>query len=237
MTTASSIAIVLTGTIIPNTIAVRHADPQKRRLEYLSALRYYSSFGQVYFLENSLYNLLEDKEFCSIPNAYMRKFPISRDISKGKGYQEFEMIDHWLTIEGNAPSVFFKITGRYIVNNFSRIYSECTRKPLENIIIDQHVREQIAITSLFCVNVNFYLSNLKGIYKECNDQSGVWIERVMYKKLKDIDSTFFATPPCVQAISGTSGNVITAASSRKQCLRYLARNVNLIFSHKYLLYH
>ena len=71
----TNIAIVLTGTITPNTNLVNnHLDPQARRNEYLAAINFYRQFGEVYFLENSIYPLDRDPDFQDIPNVFIRNF-------------------------------------------------------------------------------------------------------------------------------------------------------------------
>jgi hypothetical protein len=61
-------AIVLTGTITPNSIRTTHVDTMMRRQEYLNAVKFYTKFAPVFFLENSCYSLDQDKEFSEIQN-------------------------------------------------------------------------------------------------------------------------------------------------------------------------
>ena len=89
-------AIVLTGTIVPNSNFTTYTNPQVRRAEYLAAIHYYSGFAPVYFLENSAYDLASDPEFISSEDVAIRKFPVSKFAERGKGFQEFEMLDAWL---------------------------------------------------------------------------------------------------------------------------------------------
>ena len=118
----TEIPIVLTGTIIPNTnIRMKHLDAEKRRKEYLNCINYYRNFAPVYFLENSSYPVEEDLEFTSIPNVEIRKFPVSSFPEKGRGFQEFEMIDSFIKNEKNIPNKFLKITGRYFYTNIKDI--------------------------------------------------------------------------------------------------------------------
>ena len=51
----NDIAIVLTATIIPNSILTEHSDFILRRAEYLKAIEYYKKYANVFFLENSSY--------------------------------------------------------------------------------------------------------------------------------------------------------------------------------------
>ena len=59
-------ALLITGTIIPNSNFVEHINVEQRRLEYIDALVFYSSQfpnDDLFFLENSAYNFYKDKEF------------------------------------------------------------------------------------------------------------------------------------------------------------------------------
>ncbi|MBK6799323.1 MAG: hypothetical protein IPG76_21700 [Acidobacteria bacterium] len=40
----------------------------------------------------------------------IRKFPLSASREKGKGYQEFEMLDSWIISEFDIPGRWIKIT-------------------------------------------------------------------------------------------------------------------------------
>ena len=113
----NDLAIVLTGTIVPSAPFTVHNDPRIRRREYLEAIRFYSEFAPVYFLENSPYPLGDDAEFNQFPNVRLRQRPLSTKPERGKGYQEFEMIDGWLLNEPQPPRRWVKITGRYLYRN------------------------------------------------------------------------------------------------------------------------
>ena len=82
-----NIALVLTGTIKPTTDTTKYKDWKSRRREYLESLNYYSSFGKIYFLENSDYDLENDKEFINIPNVVYRKFSKDKNNNHNIGYQ------------------------------------------------------------------------------------------------------------------------------------------------------
>jgi hypothetical protein len=201
------IAILLTGTIIPHSSFVVHADPKLRRDEYITAINYYSQFCPVYFLENSEYDIFADPEFSSCTNVTIRKFPVSPEYSRGKGFQEFEMIDKWLETEKNPPRMIIKISGRYIVNNFHQIFSECRNVEEEICLIDLYRKPKVAISSLFSITRDNYSRYFKGVYLECDDQKGLWIERILFKKItsSDLKTRFFQHEPRVYGISGSSG--------------------------------
>jgi hypothetical protein len=201
------IAILLTGTIIPHSSFVVHADPKRRRQEYITAIKYYSQFCLVYFLENSEYDIFADPEFSSYPNVIIRRFPVSPEYSRGKGFQEFEMIDKWLETEKNPPIRIIKITGRYIINNFQQIFSECCKVDKGTCLIDLYRNRKVAISSLFSITWDNYSKYFKGAYLECDDQKGLWIERILFKKIasSDLETRFFLYEPRIYGISGSLG--------------------------------
>jgi hypothetical protein len=206
------IAILLTGTIIPHSSFVVHADPKLRRDEYITAIKYYSQFCPVYFLENSEYDIFADPEFFSCTNVTIRKFPVSAEYSRGKGFQEFEMIDKWIETEKTPPRRIIKITGRYIINNFHQIFSECRNVEEEISLIDLYYKSKGAISSLFSITWDNYIRYFKGAYLECDDQKGLWIERILFKKItsSNLKTRFFQNEPHVYGISGSTGTKLSA---------------------------
>jgi hypothetical protein len=234
----NKIAIVLTGTIVPNSILTTHVDSEVRKQEYLQAINFYTKFAHVYFLENSIYSVEEDPDFISIPNLFIRKMPVSLFYNKGKGYQEFEMLDRWLEQEKYPPDKWLKISGRYIFKNISSLIEECIKDEKYSIVIDQTCRHNIAFTDIFCTTTEFYIRQLKGIYIKCEDTSGDYIEKIMHRKLSDLRNELFRifmNVPKISVVSGSTGlaKEDTAAIYRlKSFLRY----VNTYLSVKYLFF-
>jgi hypothetical protein len=223
----SDISILLTGTIIPHSSFVVHSDPNLRRDEYIVAIKYYSQFCPVYFLENSEYDIFADPEFLSCTNVTVRKFPVSTQYSRGKGFQEFEMIDKWFETEKNPPRRIIKITGRYIIKNFQQIFSECCNVEEDICLIDLYRKPKVAISSLFSITRDNYFRYFKGIYQECDDQKGFWIERILFKKItsSNLKTRFFQHEPQVYGISGSLGTILSG------------RKINyIIYNQKRLIY-
>ena len=212
MNSNNHIAIVLTGTITPNTSLVNnHLNPQARRNEYLAAINFYRQFGHVYFLENSTYSLIEDLDFQNIPNVSIRKFPVSNFPEKGKGFQEFEMIDAWINSETNLPERWIKVTGRYIYQDFQKILAECDRNS-KSIIINQYLFAKWADVALFCTTTAFYQQHLIGIYQQCDDRKGICAEKVMNANLNKVAKTSFSRFKIYlkcSGIAGSTGKVIS----------------------------
>lgn len=227
-----NISIVLTATIIPNAIKTEYQDFMQRRGEYLKAIDYYQQYGTVYFLENSSYDLLSDKEFFKYKNVYIRKFPQSKYINKGKGYQEFEMLDNWLNSEALVPERWIKISGRYLINNFDMIFTECLSENKYGIVIEQRLRPSVALTDIFYVATDFYRRQLLGAYMLSDDAVNVYIEHVVRLKLKySKECRVFHEMPLITGISGSTGQLL-ALTFFKRFRRGIGK-LTYIFNKKY----
>ena len=219
-------AIVLTGTIIPHGVDTPIADPSIRRAEYLRSIRFYRQWAPVYFLENSAYSLAEDPDFAEAEDFHVRKFPLSANPERGKGYQEFEMVDAWLAQEAHPPERWVKVTGRYLVRNIAAILEECARDGDTGIVIDQIASHAAARTFLFAVQTEYYRAHLQGLYRWCDDRSPRQIvEHVFFEGLQaDPKKSFrlFVNEPDVVAVAGSSGRDMENSPVRrlvKQTLR------------------
>jgi hypothetical protein len=232
------LAIVLTGTIIPNAPFTAHNDPRIRRQEYLTAINFYHRFAPVYFLENSTYPLEDDKEFNQFSNVMLRQRPVSASPERGKGYQEFEMVDGWLLNEPQPPRRWVKITGRYLYSNITTLLSDCRSEQSIGIIIDQCPQSRKARGYLFCVETGFYHNYLAGAYHDCDDFSGRWIEYVLYHRLSRAPASrvrLFAEEPRLSAISGsTGGNLETPPV--KFAIKKILRRINYFLDRRRLWY-
>lgn len=177
--------ILLTGTIKVNTNFVKIVDWKIRRKEYLKAINYYTNFGTVVFLENSTYDVENDKEFKKIKNCYIYKTNPSKYFDKGKGYQEFEMIDTFIKDNKYDYNEFIKVTGRYIIKDFGKIIDEISKEKNIDMIIDISKRHKQARTYLFFVKKSFYENYLLNLYKNANDLKGKYIEHVIYDNIME----------------------------------------------------
>lgn len=229
----SPLPIVLTGTVVPNAVGGASLDPARRRAEYLDAINFYSRHSEaIYFLENSIYDVENDPAFTSHPKLRLRKLPLSADAARGKGYQEFEMLDAWVASEKPLPTRWLKVSGRYVVRNIAAILGECADERGCQMIIDQAGRSKIARTQLFCVESRFYIRSLAGIYRQANDDSGEWIERVLFSALAKMSAEsirFFKSKPNLAASSGATGKDYPSGrlnNFAKQLLRDANRHVD-----------
>jgi len=231
------IPIVLTGTIIPNAIKTVHCDWKKRRSEYLHSISYYKKFSKVYFLENSHYDLSNDNEFSNDERFQYYQFAVSKGYEKGKGYQEFQMLDEFVKHRLDEDC-FLKVTGRYIYDNFDEIYAFIHRNRHKNdLIIDSFFQFKKAITSLFFIKKDIYLLRLQDCYLNMDDSKDLWAEHIVYNALKNIRCyTFFPKVFLLSGISGSTGYQYRVnEKSAKIKIKNLQRKVFSVFGIKQLL--
>jgi len=218
-------SIVLTATIIPNAIRTSHIDPILRREEYLNAIDFYQKYSDVYFLENSSYDLMGDRDFFKFKNVHIRKFNPSLNYREGKGYQEFEMLDMWLSSEVDVPSRWLKLTGRYLVEDFDEIIAECANENKYSIIAEQKIfPSSVTRTDIFYVTTEFYKLHLHGIYKGVDDSKNNFIEHVIRKKLNSVGQCrLFRKSPLIKGICGSTGRFMPITFQRR--LGHQVRNL------------
>ena len=235
----TQIPIVLTATIVPNAVGGPAANPAQRRAEYLAAVAFYRQLAPVFFLENSTHALESDPAFQPADGFHVRHFPPSAHPERGKGFQEFEMLDAWVAGENQLPARWLKITGRYLIHNVAALLTECARRPPGcRLLMDQLGRIQSARTYLFFVETSYYRDHFAGLYRHCDDRHDERIERVVFRALRE-DPTrpfaSFATQPQISAVAGSSGYRMQPgglAHLVKTCLR----RANRAFDRRYLWY-
>lgn len=233
-----AIHIVLTGTVIPNGVAVDNAIVEKRVDDYARALQFYQCFGSVFFLENSKYALEQRPEFRETDRLSVCRFQPPSNPERGKGYQEFEMLDSWVSSEHRMPEKWLKITGRYRILNISAILNECRRDTGAGLLIDQIPRAGWARTYFFCARTEFYRARMRGLYAQCDDRTDTCIEKVLFRELKTAKAgevRCFATQPRIQAVVGSSGLPFPTGRGQWLCKQTL-RHLNRLIDKKYLWY-
>lgn len=225
--------ILLTGTIVPNAEFTKHADVLTRKKAYLECIDYYSKFGRVHFLENSSYDLTSDEDFSKRNNFELHKFPLSSCPSKGKGFQEFEMLDAWFRKMSSTEMRWIKITGRYKVENFQKIFISCSNERSMEAFFEQKLPPStVARTDIFYVTKNFYEKYLLDAYYDSDDGAGVYIEHVIRKRIADAHSVeTFPVFPVVSGVSGSTNKKLSPSSFEN--LKYFIRNSTRIFDSKY----
>jgi hypothetical protein len=232
------IPIVLTGTIVPNAIKVAHCNWQERRNEYLAAISYYKNYSKVYFLENSHYDLSQDSQFANDGRFEYVKCDPSGAFDKGKGYQEFQMLDGFVRDRLNDDS-FVKVTGRYIYENFGELFRLIIKEGQKHeLMIDTSATARMAMTALFYANRSAYLRHFAGRFREMDDSAGVWAEHVIYRALKDVAGPYSFLPrvPILSGISGSTGKrCVTDRNILKMGIKNAQRRVFSVLGIRQLL--
>ena len=234
------ITVVLTGTVAPNVTGAAATDPEKRLTEYRRVVEFCRTFAPVIFLENSTYPLERHPEFAEAAGLRVRRFAPSIHPERGKGFQEFEMIDAWLASEPAPPARWLKITGRYQLLNLPDLLAACRREAQRPLLIDQLYWQRWTRTYLFCVRSDFYRARLLGAYLECDDRAGgqFYIERVLYRRLAGLPTGEVQSFP-VQgrfcAVAGTTGTAYPTGRLQWMVKQGL-RRINRLVSRRYLFY-
>jgi hypothetical protein len=230
--------IVLTATIIPNIANPSPVNIAERLAEYRRVLQFCLPFAPVIFLENSQYPLEQHPEFTPTSRLQIHRFKPSNNPERGKGYQEFEMLDAWLVSTPQPPNRWLKITGRYQVLNLTNILFECRLRYNYPLLIDRLIHLHQARTYLFCVNTTFYMDYILGIFKQCDDRKGNYIEHILYHTLKKnaANSTCtFKTQPRLCARAGSTGKLFPTGKFQWMIKQGL-RNLNNRIDNRYLWY-
>lgn len=156
----------------------------------------------------------------------MVKIPVSDCPGKGKGYQEFQMLDVFVK-SMLTEDCFVKITGRYIYSNFQQLYSSIlAERAQHDILIDSFMVQKTAITSLFYIAREAYCRCLANSYLQMNDPAGVWAEHVVYRILKGEErKNFFAIVPRL-VLDGKPNDVDIAKLGMKGLQRWLLRRLS-----------
>ena len=206
---------------------------KEREKMYLDSISYYCNLFNNYkikpkiiFAENSDWDLTFIKNNIKYNNIEYISLPASEfDISKGKGYNEFLLIDK--TIEksnflknGNG---FIKVTGRYPILNINTFIKNI--KPNDLIycdLKDHKLYDNLGLnwcghscdTRIYYINKSFYLNNLKGEYIKCDDYKVYVAERLMYDFVKTLDrkdkniKLRFKREPIMGGVEGSIGTSI-----------------------------
>jgi hypothetical protein len=223
-------AILLTGTIIPNSIYTNYNNSESRLQDYITAIKFYTlqfPSDDVYFIENSGFDLDTNPSFMNLRSECrfdVMRFPKSDKFNEGKGYQEFEMVDQAVNTLKDKYKSIVKITGRYIIENVAAITDfEC-----KGLVIDLNRRQKYAQTYLMYFTTGFYTEHLSGAYKMVNDKEGVYIEHVVYKKIEEKDlfkfCSLFRKTPLTSGVSGSFG-----VSLKRNYFRVKVRNIERFF--------
>lgn len=179
------------------------------------------------FAENSGFNFEASEYFSKLKEqgrVQFWSFPPSRQPERGKGYQEFEMLDQVVERLAGKHAAMVKVTGRYIVRNAQDLIAE----GCGDVRIDRHRKMGVAITGFFHCRTAFYMDQLRGLYSTVDDPKGVFIEHVLYQKLAELedqkDIRLFGANPDYRGVSGSHGHTM-ARHPVKMKLRNIERKL------------
>jgi hypothetical protein len=234
--------VIITGTVVPNVLIHGHEDLDiverqnqyanavVRRGKYLETLSFYTQVldEPIYFLENSSYDFSVDSDFQNLfqkNNVNLVKFPMSQHAERGKGYQEFEMLDIFVRDISGRHQSFVKLSGRYQYQNIKTLVGFQPR----GTMIDMHRKRKIAVTSILSTTFEFYEKHLMGLYLEADDRQGAWIERILYQKLrgKAFQQSVQLFPVKPDLIGWTRSGEDNAGSAITR-LKHLVKNVERV---------
>jgi hypothetical protein len=202
--------ILLTATVNPAGPMVVQSNPQLRLSEYEQVLNFYAETlpQDIVLAENSDFDPAQSRVIQQHIRSGRVRFiaaPASTHPEKGKGYQEFEMLDRVVAQLADEYDSFVKITGRYHVTNAAQLIAEWPA----GVRIDRHRKMKVAITGFFHCRIDFYQKHLRGTFREADDEKGVFIEHVLYNKLAQLPGDqvqLFHQNPDYRGVSGSHGN-------------------------------
>ncbi len=163
-------------------------------------------------------------------NLSVRRFPDYEPSwhDLGKGYQEFLMLDRFLSGQ-DAPSRFIKLSGRRILIQMDSFQKRYAKQGLQ--WFDRWQNDGFADTTFFCCDLDFYRKYLIGTYVTANDAEGNIVEHVVYAALRDAPGVrFHPVTPRFIGYHGTSGTQIRSqrhipTEVRRICRRLLGKTV------------
>lgn len=187
--------LLLTATISPPSDAVRlaRADPQVRRNDYLEALRWYLSLdstvvSRIVFVENSNSDLCDFEEMATNCGTgkdveILSVFGMDHPATFLRGYGEFKLVDRALAasrILRSLPDdgVFWKITGRYRVQNLKAMFSGAPASFA--LYADVRPTRRYFDTRVFAATIDGYNRYLRGMFTKFDRRR---CESVLYEEL------------------------------------------------------
>ena len=240
-------SIILTACINPVGMPFLLRNSTNDRLsDYKNAFRKWcnnSLVQKIIFIENSGYDLtffvdeakkFPKKEIEIISNNLNNSF----EKKLGKGYGEFLCLKEVFvnsTITKNTE-YFLKITGRYYLKNFNKLYYEFKENKSD---IQIYLKDNLtyADTNIFGGSKNFFINYVIPHASKTNDTRGVFIEHCIAKAAlsginDDLSFNHFTVYPDIQGIIGTNNKVIKNNLFKKIKLSLLGKIKGYILRHK-----
>ena len=227
--------LLLTGTIDPskfNNTMTTLTDVHIRLHQYEAAIEWWirkSNFKNIIFIENSGF-LFDVQKYTQLAELNQKKFEyipgtpyVEETIAHGKSYGEIKLISE--AIEKSKllkkENSFYKCTGRLIIKNVNKILKANYKS---DTVFTGIPTDQWAFTWFFSVNRDFYQKYLSDAYEYVDDQNGIYMENVYYKRLlehRDLIDTFSVYPN----VDGVSAGTNSQYHSGK--LRLIYKNIQM----------
>ena len=257
----NQLPIVMTASV--STRGMKGADfsDVEREKMYLETLEYYLrdfSGRKIVFVENSGWDLVAFKTKVKVAATALARVeflsldPDEFDVSKGKGYNELQMISKAILRSSaiRATGAFMKVTGRYPIYNLGyylergehylfgkgyHYYGDIKDHKVFDFLFPNNTKKwngHAAYTVLFATTVDFYMTNLGPRYVDCYDYDYNFVENVWFKVLKPYrgkaDSKVqlrFRREPICGGLQGSNAQTIGFSKSNQSIKAKVARLV------------
>ncbi len=239
--------IILTSCIKPENIPyLKRSDEKDRFKDYKDSFRKWCKNKQVkkiIFIENSGYDLeffhqeaknFSEKEIEIISSSLNNTF----DKSLGKGYGEYLCFKEILERSKLFKEIkfFIKVSGRYYIKNYNKIFEEFERKKPE-IFIFLKDNLTFADSHFFGGSKNFLTNYVVPFSSNTNDSEGIFMEHCLAQAaLQGINNNLsfnsIETYLDIEGIIGTNNKKIKNNFLKRLKLYFYGKIKNYIYSHK-----
>ena len=151
-------------------------------------------FKKIVFCENSMYNgdyIVAIQEFANKNGIMFEYLTFKSDIENvqklGKGFGEGEILKYAMLNSKllNDDTIFFKVTGRLIIDNLAEIIKK-QRLEEDCIFINRFfkISSRYVDTRAYFMPIKIFKKYFIEAFCECDDDKGMYLERVYYKTIK-----------------------------------------------------
>ena len=240
-------SIILTACIKPIDIPFLNRDSETDRLnDYKETFTKWCQnnlIENIIFIENSGYDLnffyKKAKEFPK-KNIEIMSTNLNNTFEKklGKGYGEYLCLKEVFEKSKICKNsdFFIKITGRYYINNYSKVFREFEKKRSDIYVCIKN-NLTFADSHVFGGSKFFFLNHLIPMASKINDSNGIFMEHCLAKAVllgvnDNLIFNHFTTYPNIHGIIGTNNKKIKNNFLKKIKLFFLGKIKNYLFSHK-----
>lgn len=184
--------LIITSCLYPNSfdtnLPIKIDSLENRVKRYIYTIKKLDTnfFDKVYFIDNSVYNV---KDFKNLYEIIIKKkiilvnfTPSKFSYTKGKGFQEAEMINHILK-DFDDHTKFFKITGTIPIKNISKAIKLIDKKSEENDFLCSTYISSLTRkidTRFFLTNKKTWFSFKKYYQKFIDDKNNIYFEHALF---------------------------------------------------------